>query len=501
IILADEPTGNLDSRTGQEIMAIFAKLHESGKTVIMVTHDERLARFADRIISLRDGKMVGEEKVESRTRSTFPAPDLKLQEPSAAASPREMSWRDLVRIGLREGLMAHKMRTALTMLGVLFGVSALIAMSSIGEGARREAIEQIRQMGSNNIRVRDLHLTGEELKEARRKLSDGLTLDDASALKQIIPSIQDIASIKELKVAIRLGEKKPKGKVVATAPEYEKVANFHVERGRFITPADMDACARVCVLGKSLKKELFANEEAIGEEIRLGQDRYTVVGVMEGKDIPKGRMKAISTRDLNHDVYIPLTAGLKRVKKDKEDSELDEIALMVTDAEKVRPTAEVIQTVLDRRHHAVADYEMVVPEELLRQSQQTQRIFNIVMGCIAGISLLVGGIGIMNIMLATVTERTKEIGIRRAVGACERDILRQFLVEAVAISIIGGVVGIALGWAIGRVIALYAKWTTVVSPHAITLGFGVSVAVGILFGIYPAWKAARQDPIQALRYE
>ncbi|MBM4080769.1 MAG: ATP-binding cassette domain-containing protein, partial [Planctomycetes bacterium] len=303
IILADEPTGNLDSRTGQEIMAIFAKLHESGKTVIMVTHDERLARFADRIISLRDGKMVGEEKVESRTRSTFPAPDLKLQEPSAAASPREMSWRDLVRIGLREGLMAHKMRTALTMLGVLFGVSALIAMSSIGEGARREAIEQIRQMGSNNIRVRDLHLTGEELKEARRKLSDGLTLDDASALKQIIPSIQDIASIKELKVAIRLGEKKPKGKVVATAPEYEKVANFHVERGRFITPADMDACARVCVLGKSLKKELFANEEAIGEEIRLGQDRYTVVGVMEGKDIPKGRMKAISTRDLNHDVY------------------------------------------------------------------------------------------------------------------------------------------------------------------------------------------------------
>ena len=501
LILADEPTGNLDSITGQEIMAVFRGLHEQGKTVVMVTHDERLARYADRIIRIQDGLITGEEKVETKTEPEAEVGKIRVNYVHPDVRPRDLKWRDVVRIGIREGLLAHKMRTLLTMLGVLFGVSAVIAMSSIGEGARREAIEQIRQMGANNVRVRAVQLEGQELMEARRKLSDGVTWADAKGIKEVVPTVEEAVPLKVVEMDVRLGAKKPKGRIIATTPAYQKVANFFVDKGRFISKIDMKYCRPVCVLGKSIKKELFANEVAIDKRIRLGLAWYHVVGVMEGKDIPKGKIKAISTIDLNHDIYIPLTTAMKRVKRNAERSEIDEISVMVRDGESVNETAEVVQSVIERRHHGVEDHQLVVPEELLRREQATQRIFNIVMGAIAGISLVVGGIGIMNIMLATVTERTKEIGTRRAVGACERDILKQFLTEAVVISLTGGLLGIAVGWSIAQTISVWAKWKTVVSLEAVVLGFGVSVGVGILFGIYPAWKAALQDPIQALRYE
>ena len=501
LILADEPTGNLDTTTGQEIMSVFRKLHERGKTVVMVTHDQRLARYADRIISLQDGQVVGEEKVESRSEPDVDVGEIKVNYVHGDVKPRDLKWRDVIRIGIKEGLVAHKMRTLLTMLGVLFGVSAVIAMSSIGEGARREAIEQIRQMGANNVRVRAVQLEGQELMDARRKLSDGLRWADAEAVRAVVPTVKEAVPLKEMQMDVRLGAKKPKGRIIATSPAYQEVANFYVGQGRFISDIDMKYCRPVCVLGKSIKKELFANEAAVDKRIRLGLAWYHVVGVMQGKDIPKGKIKAISTVDLNHDIYIPLTTALKRVKRNPERSEIDEISIMVRDGESVHETAEVVQAVITRRHHGVDDHQLVVPEELLRREQATQRIFNIVMGAIAGISLVVGGIGIMNIMLATVTERTKEIGIRRAVGACERDVLKQFLTEAVVISVAGGLLGITLGWTIAKIIAVAAKWKTVVSAEAVILGFGVSAGVGILFGIYPAWKAACQDPIQALRYE
>ena len=501
LVLADEPTGNLDSTTGQEIMAVFRALHEEGKTVVMVTHDDRLAHYADRIIYIGDGLIVGEKEVEESARPEAEVGPIRVSYVHSEAKPRDLKWKDVIRIGIREGLQAHLMRTLLTMLGVLFGVSAVIAMSSIGEGARREAIEQIRQMGANNIRVRAVQLKGEELMEARRALSDGLTWDDAKALRAVIPTVGRAVPIKQMDMDVRLGAKKPKARVVATSPEYQEVANFYVGKGRFLSEIDMRYCRPVCVLGKTIKRELFANEEAVDRRIRLGLAWYHVVGVMEGKDIPKGKIKAISTVDLNHDIYIPLTAALKRVKRNPEKTQIDEISIKVNDGESVHEAAEVVQAVMSRRHHEVDDHQLVVPEELLRREQATQRIFNIVMGAIAGISLVVGGIGIMNIMLATVTERTKEIGIRRAVGACERDILKQFLTEAVAISVTGGLLGIGLGWTIGETISRLAKWSTVVSLQAVILGFGVSAGVGVLFGIYPAWKAACQDPIQALRYE
>jgi len=511
LILADEPTGNLDSRTGQEIMAIFQKLHQAGHTIIMVTHDQALARFADRIIQLKDGRVVDEERVEQKSKTAFSFPEIeqvKFNTREDQANPRKMRWRDMVRIGVQEGLLAHKMRTALTMLGVLFGVSAVIAMSSIGEGGKEQAIQQIQQMGVNNIRVRDQGLRGDELIEARKKLSPGLLWDDARALKLLIPSVERAVPMKAMNVGLSCGAKKAKAKIIATTPEYQDVVNFHVSDGRFINDEDMADCRRMCVLGMAIKKEIFANDVALDKGVRIGPEWYTVVGVMEEKAPPEGSAKAISERDLNHDVYLPLATAMKRTKTDPAGSEISEIAVKATSSDLVTTTAGVIEAVMDRRHHRVADYAIVVPQELLEQHQRTQRIFNTVIGFTAMISLLVGGIGIMNIMLATVTERTKEIGIRRAVGACQMDILRQFLIEAVGISLTGGAFGIVLGclfasaipW-VAAILSPGTDWPTVVSSQAIVLGFTLSVSVGIAFGIYPAYKAAQQDPIEALRYE
>ena len=511
LILADEPTGNLDSHTGQEIMAIFQKLHEARHTIVMVTHDQALARIADRIIQLRDGLVVNEERIEraSKPKFTFSGVnEVKFNARGDQAAPRKMRWRDMVRIGVQEGLLAHKMRTALTMLGVLFGVSAVIAMSSIGEGGKQQAIQQIQQMGVNNIRVRDQNLKGDELIEARKKLSPGLLWDDARSLKALIPTVARAVPMKAMNVGLSCGAKKPKAKVIATTPEYQEVVNFHVSDGRFINAEDMDECRRVCVLGMAIKKDIFANDVALDKEVRIGPEWYSVVGVMEEKATPEGSAKAISERDLNHDVYLPLTSAMKRTKADQSGSEISEIAGKATSSDLVQATAGAIETVMDRRHHEVADYQIVIPQELLEQHQRTQRIFNTVIGFTAMISLLVGGIGIMNIMLATVTERTKEIGIRRAVGACQMDILRQFLIEAVGISLTGGLFGIVLGclfagaipW-VAEILSPGTEWPTVVSTQAIVLGFTLSVSVGIAFGIYPAYKAAQQDPIEALRYE
>ncbi len=501
LILADEPTGNLDSATGQDIMRVFRALNRAGKTIIVVTHDDRLAHCADRIVRLSDGKVVGEEDVRGEEKLIDETERINVDFTHSNVEPRDLKWLDVLRIGVAEGLLAHKMRTLLTMLGVMLGVAAVIAMASIGEGARRDAVEQIRQMGANNVRVRAIQLKGQELIEARRKLSNGLSWDDARAIEEVVPTVDRAVPMKLVEVDVRLRAKKPKARIIATTPQYQEAASYFVERGRFLSDIDMKYCRPVCVLGKSIKKELFANEEAIGQRIRLGLAWYHVVGVMEGKDIPKGKIKAISTVDLNHDIYIPLSTALKRVKHNPERSEIDEISVRVKDGENVRETAEVVQMVIDRRHHGVEDHQLIVPEELLRRAQATQRIFNYVMGATAAISLIVGGIGIMNIMLASVTERTKEIGIRRAVGACKRDVLKQFLIEATAVSMTGGLLGVASGPLIAKLIAVWAKWRTVVSLEAVVVGFVVSVAVGVIFGSYPAWKAASQDPIQALRYE
>jgi len=404
-----------------------------------------------------------------------------------------------VRIGFK-GLMSHKLRSFLTMLGVVFGVAAVIAMVSIGEGAKSEAIEAIKLLGANNIRVKPVELHGKNLEGARRKNVRGIEVGDAHAIAELCPGVEAVAGLAEVQEKIRVGARSPEATVMGVEPVYLQVSDARVRDGRFIDEEDIGRGAKVCVLGEELKRELFSFDDALGKMIRVGDLWFTVVGVMERRGKGKEGKTVIEIRSLDRDVYIPMTTAFARFTHGR-GKPLSEMSIKVKEAQYLRSSAALIRRILLRRHKDLEDFEIVVPEELLRQSQQTQHIFNVVMGCIAGISLLVGGIGIMNIMLATVTQRTREIGIRRSLGACERDVLEQFLIECVALSMTGGLIGVLLGLILSRSITSYAGWPTIVSPAIIILAFGVSVMTGIVFGIYPATKAAKLDPVEALRYE
>ena len=400
-----------------------------------------------------------------------------------------------------DGINSHKFRSFLTMLGIIFGVSAVISMLSIGEGAKQEALEQIKLMGMNNILIQDFQLEGQDLSLTRTNFSKGLTYEDARSISDICPLIDYATPQKEFNLTINYKTNTAVGTVVGTTPEYADVLNFPVHEGSFITYYDVANRNRVCILGGGIKKELFQFENPIEKKIKIGDLWFTVIGVMEDRDISAGKKGTIKTRNLNQDIYIPITASFKRFVTDQFASEIDQITARVIDSEKITEAANIIRNNISKRHNNVPDFQIIIPEALLRQSQETQRIFNIVMGAIAGISLLVGGIGIMNIMLASILERTREIGIRRAVGATRLDILWQFIIEAILISFSGGFLGIFLGYIMTRVIAFYAGWSTIVNVYMLILAFGVSVGIGLIFGILPARKAAQLDPIESLRYE
>lgn len=402
---------------------------------------------------------------------------------------------DIFKIGIRS-LISHKLRSVLSTLGVVFGVAAVVSMLSIGEGAKREALEQIRLMGTNNIIVRALPLSDQQKREAQQNLSQGVTLGDAERIAEIVPGIQGVSVFKQLLSVARYEDRETPAHLVSTTPDYLSISGLRIASGRFITNEDLENRNNVSVLGWKKKEALFPGENPIGKTITVGGQLRYVVGVLENRDQPQGKNLVVQVRDINNDIYVPLDAtGLAK------DTPINEILVQVTDSEQVLNGASVIQSILTRLHHQVNDYELIVPQELLNQSQRTQRIFSIVMGSIAGISLLVGGIGIMNIMLAVITERTREIGIRRALGANKRDILRQFLVETMVLSLSGGVIGVLLGASGARLINYYVGWLTIVSFNAVSLAFFVSVITGVVFGMYPAYKAANMNPIEALRYE
>ncbi len=419
-----------------------------------------------------------------------------------------------VRLGVKS-LWLHRLRSLLTVLGIVFGVCSVIAMLAIGEGASFEAQEQIKNLGSQNIILRSVKPPEEQKVSDKSSqsyvLQYGVTYADVKRIRATIPGVTVVLPARNIREYAWNISRRVDCDVVGTVPWYPEMRNHRVASGRFFTDADMESKASVCVLGAEMVAALFPLESPLGKHLRVGASYYQVIGVMEprgGETITDEAQN--SMKPAAHRMFIPLETARLRYGEvlmrrragtfEAERIQLHEVTIKVASLEKVMGVSEAIKEVLERNHKK-KDFEVVVPLELLKRAERTKQIFNIVLGSIAAISLLVGGIGIMNIMLASVTERTREIGIRRALGARRRDIVTQFLVETVLLSGAGGILGVLLGVAIPFVVSHAAGMKTIITFWSPPAAFGISALVGIVFGIYPAVRAAEMDPVEALRHE
>lgn len=418
-------------------------------------------------------------------------------------------YRDVL-LGI-ENLLLHKLRSFLTALGVIFGVCSVVAMLSVGEGASKEALEQIKKVGSNNIRITSIKSREEEATNtSMRPMSMnvyGLTYKDFDRIAATFSSIRTAVPVKEVRKQGKLINRTLELRVVGTTPDWFELVKRPLEAGRTLIESDLTNQASVAILTEYGARRLLATRNTIGQDLIIGDNTFKVVGIVKSES---SGGSDIQLPDQEIDAYIPLNVAksyygdtsMKRSTGSEEltSVELHEIIVQVDDITNVEATANGIEAML-KKFHSKMDYEMSVPLALLRQAEATKRTTNIVLGSIAGISLLVGGIGIMNIMLASVTERTREIGIRRAIGAKKKQIITQFLIETVVLSTIGGILGLCIGIIIPLFIELFTKMPTVITPFSIILPFVISISIGIIFGIYPAARAAEVDPIIALRHE
>jgi putative ABC transport system permease protein len=425
-----------------------------------------------------------------------------------------------VKLGLKS-LWMHRLRSALTTLGIVFGVASVIAMLAIGEGASREAQEAIARLGSQNLIVETVEPPQEraDTGQTSRVRVYGLTYKDAEVIRNTLPGIEVVVPIRELDQEARYLRRKVAVRIVGSVPWYPQVAPLRLRRGRFLSSIDLHQQQNVCVVDERLARGLFGFEDPVGRDIQIHGNCYRVVGVAEGgtpalgpgasgngaATVPEPAGAATGN------VYLPLTTAKSRFsewnstfsggRRSAKRVSLQKITVRVRTMDQVLPTRDLLDHLLQRLHERQNDYRIVVPLELLQQARRTQFIFSIVLGSIATISLLVGGIGIMNIMLATVSERTREIGIRRALGARRKDIVIQFLSETLLLTLTGGILGIVLGLFIPFVVSRFSNMPTVITGGSLVLAFGISAAVGVTFGLYPAYRAAGMDPIQSLRHE
>jgi len=453
--------------------------------------------------------------------------------------------RRTAKLGIKS-LWMHRLRSTLTTLGIIFGVSSVIAMLAIGEGASREAQAQIARLGSRNIIIKTVKppeqkdVTG----ESEMMLEYGLTYLDAERFRNSIPNVEVIVPSRLLSQQAWYRNRKVAIEVIGTVPWYPEISPIQLNSGRFLSSIDMHHKRGVCVIDEKVVRELFVFDDPLSQDVKMARDYYRVVGIVSTQGLgpaaktvsyqflPLGIILVFPVQDLSSDtetpdnevaagqsqgganvgnIYIPLTTVGNRFGevsyqrsssgvRSYERVELQEIIVKVGGMDEVLPTRDTLETLLDR-FHKKNDYQVIVPLELLEQAKQAHRIWSIVLASIAAISLLVGGIGIMNIMLATVSERTREIGIRRALGAKKRDVIFQFLSETLLLTLTGGILGIILGSFIPYLVTRFAKMTTVVTGRSLVLAFGISAAVGIIFGLYPAYRAANMDPIESLRHE
>ena len=432
-----------------------------------------------------------------------------------------------------EAIMANKLRSVLTALGIIFGVAAVIAMLAIGNGAQQEILDQMKLVGVNNIQIEPIVKQVEEEVElqpgsggGKQKFTPGLTLLDMSSITDVFSSVGHVSPEIEINTFLIKNGLRRSAKVIGVSPSYFDIYNFSLSEGRMFNQHQLKYGEPVCIIGKGIASRFFTGQNPIGKQLKCGQNWLKVVGVLEERRVNTANLEKLGIRDANMDVYVPLQTLLVRyedraritgqqlLKAANENNDndgpppapqnyhqLDRLVVQVAQTEQLEPTANALQRMLERRHNQVVDFEITVPELLLKQQQRTKDIFNYVLGAIAGISLIVGGIGIMNIMLASVLERIKEIGLRISLGAQRSDIVWQFLFEAVLISLSGGLIGVVLGSSIAIFISKVADIPTIISFSSIALSFGVAAAIGLIFGIAPARRAASQNPIESLRYE
>ncbi len=420
-----------------------------------------------------------------------------------------------VTLALRN-LTLHKLRVLLTVLGLIFGVSSVIAMLAIAEGASLEAQRQIAALGATNVIVQSKKPSN-EVNPSKQQNNDsyvfkyGVTYADFERITQTLPTVVGATPLREYRKSVRRLTEEIEARIVGVNPDFLKLTSQSVESGRFLTDADVVYSSNVCVLGAETAEKLFPYGDPVGKTVRVGEEHYfNVVGVTSYKAPSAGTGSSLAAQDFNKDVYIPLTTDRARfgeiIENQKQGNfsaeriELSQITVTVDSMENVKRTASALESML-KQFHPKTDYAITVPLELLEKAEATKRIFNLVLGSIAGISLLVGGIGIMNIMLATVSERTREIGIRRAIGARRRDIVQQFLIETTVMSSAGGLIGVALGLAVPPVVSSLSGIPAVIRPWSPILAFLIAVVIGIVFGVYPARRAAMLDPVEALRTE